>query len=242
METIKYNGVTISVPSCWSDINLGFYEVISNKKPETRRELVALVAKVCNVEDGLLLSWPAVIFNDIEGYLEFMFKGELAAPNPEIVIDGVRYIVSVEDDLTLGEWVDIEQVQNQGEKVLSNILAIVCRPAGEEYEPKNNDSRAAMFSDLPVSKVLGLLAFFLQCKTVSEQRMAAFTNMAQMLGQLPTSIKPFLKRGAGIRLSTIWQVVKYYFIMMLLHYRLRKFLHTCNIRKTKTMHRKHKVN
>lgn len=242
MVTMEYNRVKISVPENWNDINLGFYEEISNKKPETRREQVDLVAQICKTSPEILLNWPAEIFSDIVDRIDFIFKGDLAVPSPEVVIDKVRYIVPIEDELTLGAWVDVDEVQKKGEKVLSNILAIVCRPAGEEYNHKNNEVRAAMFAAQPVSKVLGVFAFFLHCKTVSEQRTAAYTNLAQTIGQLPMSIKPFLKRGGGIKLSTIWLTVKYYSMILLLHYQLQKFLRTCNIKKTKITQKKPSVN
>lgn len=56
-------------------------------------------------------------------------------------------------------------MQKQGKNVLSNILAIVCRPVGEKYDCKNNDERREVFAALPVSKVLGVLAFFCTAKT-----------------------------------------------------------------------------
>jgi hypothetical protein len=157
---MEYNTVGIEVPESWDDITLGFYETLYTEKPGTARERAALAAKICKVDADLLLSWPAEVFNRIVGYIDFLFRDNPAPPSPVVGAGGVNYIVPIEDELSLGAWVDADDVQKKGENVLSNILAIVCRPAGEAYDHKNNEARQAMFAALPVSRVLGALAFF----------------------------------------------------------------------------------
>jgi hypothetical protein len=235
MVRIEYNTVKIEVPESWDDITLGRYETFYNEKPETARERVALAAKVCKADADLLLSWPAEVFSRIVGYIDFLFKDNPAPPSPYVEVDGVNYIVPIEDELCLGAWVDAEEVQKTGENVLSNILAIVCRPAGEAYDYKNNEARRAMFAGLPVSKVLPVLAFFLRCKTALEQRTAAYTKLVRAVDQLPRNIRPFLNPGGGIKLSQIWPVMKYWALMVLLRYRLQRFLPSCNTVKTNIM-------
>lgn len=232
MVELEYDKVKVSVPENWDDIKLGLYERISEQKPETTRDKVAIAALVCGIDVDLLFSWPAEVFNAIADRLEFLFKENPAEPNPEIEINGVKYVVPIEEELTLGAWVDADEVQKEGKSVLSNVLAIVCRPAGEAYNHKNNEQRAAMFADLPVSKVLGVLAFFLHYKTALDQRTAAYSNLVQAVGQLPLNIPTLRSPGGGIKLSTIWQAAKYYGMILLLRYQLQKFLRTCNIRKT----------
>lgn len=233
MVQIEYKTVKIDVPENWGDITLGFYETFYTKKPETARERVALVAKVCKVEPDLLLAWPAEVFNRIVERIDFLFKDNPIPPSPYVEADGVKYIVPIEDELSLGAWVDADEAQKKGESVLSDILSIVCRPVGEAYDYKNNEVRRAMFAALPVSKVLGVLAFFLHCKAVLDRRTAVYMKLAQAYGQLPQSLKPFLSPGAGIRLSRIWPILKYRALMLLLYFRLRKCLRSYSTAKTK---------
>lgn len=242
MVAIKHNNIEVLVPESWDDITLGFYEEINFTKPTTIREKVNLVAQICKVEPEILLNWPAEIFDIIIDKLYFILNGNLSTPIPEVVIDKKTYVVTIEEKLTLAEWVDIDTIQKKGEKILSNILAIVCRPVDEAYNHNNNDDRAALFAAQPVSKITGVLAFFLRCKTVSEQRIASYSNLVQTVAQLPMNTKYLLKPGAGIKLSTIWQTVKYYFMILLLHYQLQKFLRICNTKKTSNMQKKHKTN
>lgn len=238
MVQIEYNTVKIEVPESWDDVTLGFYETFYTERPETARERVTLVAKICKVEADLLLSWPAEVFNRVVEYIDFLFKDNPALPSPIVEVNGVKYIVPIEDELSLGAWVDADEVQKKGENVLSNILAIVCRPVGEIYNYKNNEARQTMFASLPVSKVLAVLAFFLHYKIVLDRRTEAYTKLAQSYDRLPRNIKPLLNPGDGIRLSRIWQIIKYWFLMLLLCYRLRKFLRFYNIVKIKIMRNK----
>lgn len=235
MIKLEYDNTRVSVPESWDDITLGFYESFYDAKPLTARERVEWVARICKVDEALLLGWPSEVFNRIVGYLDFLFKNNPAEPSPYVDIGGIRYVVPIEEELTLGAWVDIDEAQKQGENVLSNILAIVCRPVGEPYSCENNDMRREMFAALPVSKVLGVLAFFLRCKNVCDRRTQTFSDLAQACDRLPQSTEGFLCRGGGIRLSRIWREMTYRVLTALLRYRLQRFLRsysTVGIRNT----------
>lgn len=242
MVELEYEGVKINVPQSWEDIKLGFYETFYKTKPVTTRERVAFVATVCKVDPEVMLAWPAQVFDMIVGYVGFLFQDNPAAPSPYVTVDGTRYIVPIEEDLTLGAWVDADDAQKSETAVLSTVLAIVCRPAGEPYDYKNNEARAAMFAALPVSEVLGVLAFFLQCANVLKRRTLAYTNLLALADQLPRSIKSFRSPGAGIKLSRIYPIMRYYALMILLAYRLRKFSQTYNTEKIKTRQKTRNVN
>ena len=106
--------------------------------------------------------------------------------------------------------------------MISNILAIVCRPVGEEYNYENNEKRAAMFAALPVSKVLGVLAFFLRYSNVLHRRTQSYTNLVELVDRLPRNILLSRVRGGGIKLSLIWPAIKYYALTISLRYHLRR--------------------
>lgn len=224
MVRIEYDGKTVNVPESWGDITVGHYEAWGQDKPETAREKVEYVAKICKADPALLLAWPAEVFNRIVEYLAFVFDATPAEPSASTEVDGVRYVVNIEHKLSTGEWVDADAAQQEGEAIISNMLAILCRPTGEAYNDDNNEARQAMFAAQPVSKVRGVLAFFLLCKVVSEKRTASYLKLAEACDLLPRSIWPLLKTGGGIRLSRIWRVMMYPVLMQLLYYRLRRYL------------------
>lgn len=237
MKQFEYEKQKIDVPTSWDDIPLSKYETFYKNKPTDHRQRVDLIAMVCEVESETLRQWPASAFNIIVTQLAFMFKESDAEPTNIIEVDGVNYVVAIEDELSLGAWVDAEAVQKEGVAVLSNVLAIVCRPTGEAYDDKLNEARALMFAALPTSKVLGVLNFFLQCKRVLEAHTKTYTALAALRDRLPQSIKPLLNRGGGIKLLQIWPTMKYYALTQLLRYQLGRLLrgyNTASIRNTQT--------
>lgn len=242
MVKLEYEGHAVNVPTTWGDITVGHYESFYQEKPDTARERVALAAKICDVEASLLLSWPADVFNIIVEKIGFLFKDNAAKPNPSILIDGVTYLVAVEDKLTLGEYLDAGDIQKNEPAMYSNLLAVLCRPAGEEYNPDNNEARAAMFAALPVSQVQGVLAFFLHCKQILELRTTAYTSVIETVALLPHSIKNLPKLGVITKSLRIWQIMTYFALIWLLKYRLRRLLHFSNTVKTRTTRKKRSEN
>lgn len=225
MVKIEVNNVRVNVPQSWDDITLGQYETFYKDKPETARQRVDYVAKILNIDAAVLLAWPAEVFNTIVDTLGFLFVDNPIEATPVVDVNGTAFIVAIEDKQPLGAWVDAEEAQKADEAVLSSVLAVVCRPAGEDYNYELSDARQKMFAALPMSKVLGVLAFFLRCKSVLDKRTAAYMKLRQTVDLLPRSIKPFLSRGGGIKLSRIWQATKYCALIALLNYRLRKLSH-----------------
>lgn len=229
MIRVEYRDLRVDVPSSWGDITLREYESINFSEYKTRRDKVDLIARLCKKESSDMLTLPVDVFNRIAGIVSFLFDANLGEPCTSIEIEGITYTLNTEDRLTLGEWVDVEEVQKGGDNVMSNVLAIVCRPVGEEYDCARNEERAELFGALPVSKTLGVLAFFLHSALMLSRRSALFSTLRETEKLLPQITGLSQNRGGGIRLSTIWRGVKFGITVRLLRYRLRKYLRTYNI-------------
>lgn len=233
MIEIEYKDHKISIPESWDDVTLAQWDQIYRIKPKDNRERVAYMARVCNVDPEQLRSWPAEIFNLMVKHTRFIFAANPYAASPEITIDGQRYVIAIEDDLTLGEWIDADEAQKSGERVLASVLSIVCRPAGEEYNYKNNDKRRDMFEAMPASKVLPLLGFFLQCREQLDRHTKTFSQLVALVDLLPPSTAIFRSLGVGTKLLRIWPIMRYLTLTALLQWRLRRLLTSCGISATK---------
>lgn len=240
MVEIEYNSTKINVPESWDDITLGVYERFHKIKPTTHRERVAQIAQVCSLDVEQLFNWPTEVFNHVVRIAGFIFENDLTPPSPFIEVDGVKYFVPLEDALTLGAYVDADDVQKNSDAVLSNLLAIICRPAGEAYDYANNETRAAMFAALPVSRVLGVLAFFLQYRQALDKRIEAFSNLAQVADQLPPNINSLRALTGGIKLFQIWPIIRYLISIWLLQNQLRKFSRSYSTKSIKTSRKRRK--
>lgn len=219
MITLEYEGITLSVPQGWGDVTLGHYERFASIKPSTRRERVALIALIVGSDADTLLSWPAEVFNFIVEQVTFLFSDAPMAPSATITVDGVPHRVPLEDDLTLGEWIDLEEAQ-KGPGPLSAVLSIVCRPEGVAYDHREAEARRARFEALPVSEVLPVLGFFLTSSERLSRRTEAYTRLRQVADLLPRSLKNLRKVGGGTALLRIWRRIIYYILIRLLRSRL----------------------
>lgn len=164
MVTVELNNVKLEIPESWSDIKLSRYEKLYMQKPETKLDQVYFVADVCNIDANVLLESPAQVFNALAEIVDFVFDSELP-PSNAVKVGDTEYLVSFADKLTLGEWVDAENViGSDSEYKLSELLAILCRPAGEKYNPDLLGERTEMFKNLTCDKALPLISFFLSKK------------------------------------------------------------------------------
>jgi hypothetical protein len=222
MIKIEFNDVKIEVPESWKDIKLAEYEKLYLHHPQTKQEQVAFIAGVCGMDVNLLLDSPAQVFNTIAGIVDFVFDSELP-PAANVKIDGTEYFISLADKLTLGEWIDVENIiTGDSETQLSEMLAILCRPVGEKYNPDLAIARAALFRNLSCDKALPLISFFLSKKRESEAILNHYSSRITQVNQYLRDIKTFAVNGDGIKLLPIWQRTRCTYLIRSLEKQLAK--------------------
>lgn len=221
MEEIIYDNVKMQVPESYDDVLLGDYETYYKMKRDTVEDRIAFVAAVLKVEPAQLLAWPIDVYTYAASKLEFLNLDNPYEPSASVEINGVKYFIDVEEKQSLGAWVDVEEAQ-RGDTVLTEVLSILCRPTGQPYDTESAEERQKVFAAQPLSKILPVLGFFLQCSDALEANIKAYTKVGQAVNQLPKSVKDFWKLTGGIKLSTIWPAVRYYSLMRSLTYHLRK--------------------
>lgn len=242
MKRIEIDNTVIDVPESWDDIKLGDYETWYSDSPSNAHERIELIAKICKVDSSVLGSKPIGVFNLIADTLAFAFQPTEIPNSPTIEIEGTTYIVPIAEELTLAAWVDLDEAQKSGEALLSNVLAITCRPNGEIYDTAKTEERQKMFAALSVKEVLPVLGFFLHYKIAYEKRTAMFSEVVQAANQFVNDTGTFPRVGGGIRLFTIWRAVRYRITVVYLRYQLRKFLTTYGLNSKDTEPTKPKKN
>jgi len=135
MVKISFDKQEVSVPESWADIRLADYERWMMSEPKSKTEQIKLVADICGLDADVFLSNPTQLFDVVTEMVGFVFREFEGEAKNQIMVDGVEYRISFTDELTLAEWVDVEAVfENEQNERLSEILAILCRPAGEVYD------------------------------------------------------------------------------------------------------------
>lgn len=223
MLKIELNDLKFSVPDCWADITLGDYEKWFMHKPEGKMEYVKLVADICKIDHQILLDSPTKLFDVLCEAISFVFDTDFA-PATKVTIEDTDFFISLSDTLTLGEWVDIEETLNSDTPTkISEILSIVCRPAGEDYDTKTAEKRKDIFRRLSCEKALPLVAFFLHRKRESEAILHHYSTVLDQANLFLKDTKTFVINGDGIKQFPIWQRIRYYYLTKSLKKELLKF-------------------
>ena len=223
MLKIEFNNQKFNVPDSWSDVPLCDYEKWFMHAPKDKMEYVRFVADVCGIDTEFLLNSPTQLFDVLANAIDFLNNPEFE-PSVKINIDGKDFFISVSDKLTLGEWIDIEEVLNSdSDTKISELLAIVCRSAGEEYNTNTAAMRKEVFRQLTCDKALPLVAFFLHRKKESEAILNHYSMVVDQANQFLRDTKTFVINGGGIKQLPIWQRIRYTYLIRSLEKQLSKF-------------------
>lgn len=223
MIKIEFEDKKLEIPQSWEDIRLGDYEKWHLNKPETKTDYVRYVADICDIDVNILLDAPAQLFTVVSDAISFVFDAEFE-PASHVEIGRDKYFLSFSDKLTLAEWVDAEAVlESESENKLSELLAILCRPAGEKYNPDLAEERKKLFMKASCDKVLALVSFFLFRKKRSDEILSHYSAVVDQAALFLKDTKTFVQNGDGIRRLPIWQRIRYTYLMKSLERQLSKF-------------------
>ncbi|SBW07074.1 hypothetical protein [uncultured Dysgonomonas sp.] len=223
MLQIEINNQKISVPQSWADLSLADYEKWFKRIPQDQTEYVQMVADICKLDAGELLNSRPLQFNAVSDAIRFVSNTDVE-PDTHVNIDGRDYFISPSDQLTLGEWIDIEQtLESDSPTKISETLAIVCRPAGESYNTVTVTQRKEMFRRLSCDKALPLVAFFLHRKKESEAILHHYSTVVAQANRFLKDTKTFVINGGGIKRLPIWRRIKYTYLTKSLEKQLSKF-------------------
>ena len=133
-----------------------------------------------------------------EAQLELMALADTKTENvkPVIELNGVKYALVDINDLTLGEFIDLDLLLQSpnAETKLNHIAAIVYRPLikstktsnkVEPYDAEVAQERAELFMDLPIDCIKSANSFFLQSANLSIKSTADYLINHPQMTMLP---------------------------------------------------------
>lgn len=192
MKVIRFDNRQIQVPTSWSEIQLGQYEEW-NTETDNKKNLEG-IATMLNITAKEFSSYPKYIADEITNALNLISESQIE-PKTNIIIGNEEFRVTQSNEITLGEWIDMEALQKENSSsYFSELLAIVCRPIGEEYDHMRTSKRAQTFSQETCDRTLPLIHFFLQQKEQIHQDFAPLFNGAGNRQAVPNSYKEFCKK------------------------------------------------
>jgi hypothetical protein len=164
------------LPTSWDEVSLGQYAklmlVVEKEEVSEIELMVGSLEALADIPGGLLTKAPIKLLREAYNQLEELTS---TMPNKElsrvVEIDGIEYgIIPDFDELSLGEFVDIDNYLQDSYNNLSKIFAVLYRPIIdrkgeqyiiEDYELKDIIKRRELFSErLSMDTIYGGLVFF----------------------------------------------------------------------------------
>ena len=204
------------VPSKWDDITLKVYQEIEKyyKDKDEKFDVRDVLHILTNKTDDEINELPAEFLDTILTHLIFLTTTpDVGEATNKIVIDGVEYSINVMEKLKLGEYVAVDNVIKADSSDYASILAILCRKEGELYDSKFEaeefEKRKEMFEKQPVTSILPIIHFFINCYITLKIPSQLFTQVEEGINHIQQSIKNSEKIGVSKRLYLNYQIRKY---------------------------------
>lgn len=212
-EIIDYG--SWDIPTDWSQITLRQFQDIDNyykdreKEPDIREMLHILTNKTVDEVNQLPVEFLEIIFDKLSFMNEQPVVGE---PTNKIELDGVTYQVNIMNKLKTGEYVAVDSVVKTDAANFAAILAIICRKEDEIFDSKFEneilEDRIKMFENAPITKVLPIMNFFINCYILSETPSQLYSMVEEEINLTRQNIQDSVKNGGITKLFSRWQMRK----------------------------------
>jgi hypothetical protein len=191
-------------------------ELLNNPIKGSEYQLVELmtdcpvsVLKKLKMNEWLIV-WDEAIYRITQ------INGNTESIQPWIEFKNVKYALPAVEEMTIGEFVDLDVITSKGDdKYLAEIAAIVYRPVIKEYKGKlyvedydadKSAQRVEEFRDMPLSAIKSANSFFLQYVNSSLKNTVESLMQSEELKKMDPNVREvyqnFLQQGLGGELST----------------------------------------
>lgn len=197
------------VPTKWEDITLGQFQEIEKYYSDKDRKFDVrdVIHILCNRSVDEVNALPIKFTETIMKHLMFLQTkpAEQESLN-KITVDGEEYIINVMEKLKTGEYIAIDTALKNDKYDYASFFAIICRKDGEVYDSKYEaelfDKRREMWLRQPVTKIMPLIAFFLNLYIVSQTPSLLSLELQEGIKSIRENIKTSRENGELSVLST----------------------------------------
>ena len=198
-----------NVPTSWNQITLkqyqeieAFYDNVENKSFDVREVIHILCNKTIDEVNAL----PLEFLDDIMEKMSFLqTKVTEEEPTNTLTINGEKYVVNIQNKLKVGEYVAVDSIIKDDKHNYAAMLAILCRKEGELYDSKFEneilEDRVKMWEQQPITDVLRVISFFLQCYMISATPILLSSKIKEAIDHTRNHIETSHKNGETTRRS-----------------------------------------
>ena len=191
------------VPTSWNQITLkqyqeieAFYDNAENKSFDVREVIHILCNKTIDEVNAL----PVEFLDDIMEKMSFLqTKVTEQEPTNTLTINGEKYVVNIQNKLKVGEYVAVDSIIKDDKHNYAAMLAILCRKEGELYDSKFEnevlEDRVHLWEQQPITDVLRVISFFLQCYMISATPILLSSKIKEAIDHTRKDIETSHKNG-----------------------------------------------
>ena len=167
------NIVKLSVPDSWNEVTLDQFQEINSLSSENEERNLDIISIFLNEDPEIIRKLDPITYNRLLVLLQWSnTMPSDAVYKPIIEVNGVQYgIISKLNEMSIGEWWDIEEFIKEPIQNLHKILSILYRPLItafndrdrmiEIYDAKVMERQAELFKhNVMITDVYGALFFF----------------------------------------------------------------------------------
>ena len=202
-----------NLPKSWDEVTLKQFQELQRAYNDEKKEvsIVDLISIMANKPKSevqqLPTSFAELIMNEL-GFI--MEQPKQQKPVPYIIIDDKKYMVNYLEKMKTGEWVDCNMIIKDDPKNYAAMLAILCRLEGEAYDDdfiaNKLEERTEMFLRQPITKILPIVAFFLELWLVFRKNSQLYTQIEEQLNNIQKNIENLPRGGVFRKRYLIWRV------------------------------------
>lgn len=161
-------------PKTWDDITVEKFSELERfyEDKDEKFNPIDVLHILCDKTADEVRALPIDFVEKILGQMQFLQTApKVDKPSNSIEINGEKYTVHTERQMKTGEFVAVDTVLKADRHDYASIMAILCRKDGEEYDSKFENEilpdRIELFKKQPVTKILPIVTFFLNCWAIS---------------------------------------------------------------------------
>jgi hypothetical protein len=205
----------ISVPKGWGELTLKQFSEIQRYYSDKESSFDArdVLHILSNLELDKINEMPMEFTEKILEALEWLTEPpKYGKPTNRLTIDGIDYVVNVQDKLKTGEFIAVQTILKDDKENYAAILAILCRKDGETYDSKFENEvlgdRIEFWERQPMIECMRVINFFLQLCMKSQIVSQAYSRVEEVLDLTQRNIETLESVGAFKRLCMKWRMRK----------------------------------
>lgn len=202
MRKDSYNFGEWNCPESWDDITLKQFQEINQyyADKDKRFDIREVIHILTNKSIDEVNSLPAEFLEVIMDKLSFVTtEPEQKEPTNKIEINGETYQINFMEKLKTGEYVAVEMTTKDDAQNYAGILAILCRKENEifdsTFENEILPSRVELFENQPITKIIPLISFFMNCYILSVMPSRLSLEVKEAINQERKDIEILHKNG-----------------------------------------------